>query len=74
MENNEIIKKALEENYSKMYDIPESQKKKLIRLLTMRACRFFVESQLAQLTLEEDLEKGNLDYGLEYEKKMVEDY
>ena len=71
METNKIIKKAWEENYEEQFDVSESVKNKLIELWTMRACRFFVEGNLDTPTIEEDLEKGNLDYGLNFEKKEI---
>ena len=74
MEINKIIRKVWEENYSDIYDISESQKERLIELWTMRACRFFVEGNLDTPTIEEDLEEGNLDYGLGFEKKAIEKY
>ncbi len=74
MKENQIIKKAWKENYSEIYDVSESQKERLIELWTMRACRFFIESQLDKSMIEEDLEEGNLDYGLKFEKKAIENY
>ena len=74
MEDNEIIRKYFKEDFESNYVVSEEVKKKLIKLWTMRACRFFVESQLDTPTIEEDLEKGNLQHGLEFEEKKVKEY
>lgn len=72
METNDMIKKALEENYVLNYGISKDEQEKLIKIWTMRACRFFVESQLDSPTVEEDLE--NIKYNLEFEEKEIEKY
>ena len=69
MENNEMIKKAVED-YGTMYKIPKDVQKKLIKLWTMRACRFFVKGQVDSLMVEEDVDEENLEYGLNYESKQ----
>jgi hypothetical protein len=74
MKENDMIKKALEENYVEMYNISKEKQKKLIKLWTMRACRFFVEGELDSLTVEEDSDNDNLIYGLDHEKKEIEKY
>ena len=73
VKTNEIIKKAIEINYQEMYHISESKKKKLIDLMTMLACRFYIEDQLDSVTIEELIEKGNLESGLLQEKKTIEE-
>ena len=74
METNEMIKKALEENYARTYDLSKRKKEKLIELWTMRACRFFVENNLDASTVEEDLEPTNLNHGLKFEKEAIKKY
>lgn len=69
-----MIKRAWEEVYADQFDVSEDVKNKLIELWTMRACRFFVEGNLDTPTVEEDLEEGNLDYGLKFEKKEIDKY
>ena len=73
VKTNEIIKKEIEKNYQEIYHISESKKKKLIELMTMLACRFYIEDQLDSLTIEELLENGNLEWSLFQEKKTIEE-
>jgi hypothetical protein len=73
MEGNKIIKKVID-NYAEIYKISDNKKKKIIKICTMLACRFYVEEQLDSLVIEELLEEGNLDYSIKTEKGAVDEY
>lgn len=66
-----MIKKSIEVNYTKLYNLSENQKRKMLKLFTMLACRFYVENELDSLLIEEMLIKGNLDYCIKSEKERI---